>query len=339
MINIYKEERSCQYKGEEYLVRDNGAVLRKARKNKPLRKNDEVWTFGKTNAKTGYLEISSERVHRIVATAFYGLPPTEQHVVDHIDTNRQNNRPSNLRWVTKLENVMLNPITRAKIEYITGVNVEDFLENPSQYRDCFGDAEFGWMRQVTEEEAKNCLENLTAWAQKEKGSPYKNSTRKMGEEIFGAKRAQERTIFYQFNYDDAIEELMNGASTDTDSLTPMAKQRDWKTPTKFCCCPSEIDGDPIECYLKNIEKDKVFSSNQYGDSFVEDYVKTKDNEILVITEKDYIKPWGLLKIVFENGYYVHESLGMFFTDDGAYKQFTLEQGLEWTGPESIDDHC
>ncbi|WP_294143305.1 HNH endonuclease signature motif containing protein [uncultured Sanguibacteroides sp.] len=33
------------------------------------------------------------------------------YVVDHIDTNRQNNRIENLRWLTKLENVLLNPIS------------------------------------------------------------------------------------------------------------------------------------------------------------------------------------------------------------------------------------
>jgi len=33
-------------------------------------------------------------------TAFHGAPPTNDHFVDHIDTNKQNNRPANLRWVT-----------------------------------------------------------------------------------------------------------------------------------------------------------------------------------------------------------------------------------------------
>lgn len=42
------------------------------------------------------MEIASVRVHRIVATAFHGNPPTKEYVVDHIDTNRQNNRPDTL---------------------------------------------------------------------------------------------------------------------------------------------------------------------------------------------------------------------------------------------------
>jgi hypothetical protein len=42
-------------------------------------------------------------VHRLVALAFLGEPPTEDHTVDHIDTNAQNNHVSNLRWATNEE--------------------------------------------------------------------------------------------------------------------------------------------------------------------------------------------------------------------------------------------
>lgn len=47
-----------------------------------------------------------------IATAFHGEPPSPQYVVDHIDTNCRNNRPENLRWLTRLENALMNPITR-----------------------------------------------------------------------------------------------------------------------------------------------------------------------------------------------------------------------------------
>ncbi|MBD8489191.1 HNH endonuclease [Echinicola sp. CAU 1574] len=58
---------------------------------------------------------SSETVHRIVVTAFHGVQPSESHVIDHIDTNKRNNRLENLRWVTRLENILLNPITLSRI--------------------------------------------------------------------------------------------------------------------------------------------------------------------------------------------------------------------------------
>lgn len=55
--------------------------------------------------------------------------------------------------------------------------------------------------------------------------------------------------------------------------------------------------------------------------------------------KKAIKPWGLAKITFENGKFVHTSLGNFFSQEGAEKQFYLAQGLEWYGEDSIDDYC
>ena len=132
-INEYKEVRSCFYKGEEYFVRDNGAVLRKAPPQAKKRKTDDTWTFGKKN-KNGYFAIASVPVHRIVAFAYLGEAPSKKHVVDHIDTNKCNNRPSNLRWVTRLENVLKNDFTRKKIEYVIGAPIESFLENPKRYQ-------------------------------------------------------------------------------------------------------------------------------------------------------------------------------------------------------------
>jgi len=55
--------------------------------------------------------------------------------------------------------------------------------------------------------------------------------------------------------------------------------------------------------------------------------------------KDAVKPWGLAKISFKNGKFVHTSLGNFFSQIGAEKQFCLAQGLEWTGDDIIDDYC
>ena len=104
-VDDYNEVKDCIYKDEHYSVRDNGAVMRHQREGIRVRKDDNVWTFGKPNDKTGYMEIAGQRVHRIVAFAFLGNPPSDQHVVDHIDTNRRNNRPKNLRWLTRLEKV------------------------------------------------------------------------------------------------------------------------------------------------------------------------------------------------------------------------------------------
>lgn len=161
MISVdqeYTREVECVYKAENYRVRDNGAIMRVAREGKPKRPKDNIWTFG-DKTERGYAMFCGVAVHRIVAIAFLGTPPSDQHVVDHIDTNRQNNRPENLRWLTKLENVLLNPITRAKIEYLCG-SVESFLEDPSQLSGHENEnSNFTWMRAVSPEEARNTLLN------------------------------------------------------------------------------------------------------------------------------------------------------------------------------------
>lgn len=43
-------------------------------------------------------------VHRLVAKAFIGSPPTPEHQVAHWDGNAQNNFVENLRWATNKEN-------------------------------------------------------------------------------------------------------------------------------------------------------------------------------------------------------------------------------------------
>ena len=319
-INNYREEKSCVYKDEEYLVRDNGSVLRKARPSQRARKLDNEWTFGKINSKTGYLEIASVRVHRIVALAFHGEPPTKEHIVDHIDTNRQNNRQNNLRWITRLENVVLNEATRKRIEYRTGVSIYEFLENPAKYRDAFDTPDFSWMRTVTVEEGKACLENVKRWGGVR--SKFNNSNSKIGDWIYQSHEKSE-----------SITDAMT-------SLTPLAKQVDWKTPTKFVCCPEKVDGDPILCYLKNLCEDAIFTENQYGKSTIVKYASVDNKAIVIITAiPSSIKPLALVKVTYENGYYLHTNLGSFSTDEGAEKQFTLAQGLEWTGGDSIDDYC
>ena len=107
-LDCFGREVTCTYRGETYRVRDNGAVFRLCRNDARIRPLDEKWTFGRVNKKRGYTLLSSVPVHRIVATAFHGPQPSKNHVVDHIDTNRQNNRPENLRWVTRLENILFN---------------------------------------------------------------------------------------------------------------------------------------------------------------------------------------------------------------------------------------
>lgn len=52
-----------------------------------------------------------------------------------------------------------------------------------------------------------------------------------------------------------------------------------------------------------------------------------------------MKPYSLAEVTYEKDIFVHNNLESFFQKDGAEKQFTLAQGLEWTGGETFDELC
>ena len=56
--------------------------------------------------------IKRYRVHRLVAEAFVPNPDNKPEI-DHINTDRSDNRAENLRWATRKENAN-NPITRKR---------------------------------------------------------------------------------------------------------------------------------------------------------------------------------------------------------------------------------
>ena len=58
LLDTYTLDLECNYKGERYSVRDNGAVLKHPRIDKKPRPTDNHWTFGKPNKRTGYMEIA-----------------------------------------------------------------------------------------------------------------------------------------------------------------------------------------------------------------------------------------------------------------------------------------
>lgn len=323
-VEDYNKQSECFYKNEHYSVRDNGAVFRHPRQNKSLRKHDNHWTFGKPN-NYGYLLIVSEVVHRIVAYAFLGEPPTPQHIIDHIDTNRQNNRPENLRWLTKLENILNNPITVKRIIFRCG-SIEAFLKDPSILKNFESeDPNFGWMRAVTPKEAQISWERLNSWAKKET-SNTKSTGVGLGDWLF---QNNENSFSNQ------------DASVLVTSITPNAVQKDWKTPCEFPCCPQTSADNPIIIYAASLKVGQIFSRNKYSSSIVADFATSIDKATLWVmcknSKDDAMKPWSLAQVTFEDNLFVHANLGSFFKKDGAEKYYTLAQGLEWTGGDTFDD--
>lgn len=70
--------------------------------------NGKLIDFSRKNTK-GYYVVAGHHVHRMVAELF--IPnPENKPCVDHINTNKYDNRVDNLRWVTYSEN-MHNKIT------------------------------------------------------------------------------------------------------------------------------------------------------------------------------------------------------------------------------------
>lgn len=326
-MESFNKEMVCIFKEEKYSVRDNGAVYRHSiNANKP-RKYDNQWTFGKINFETGYLHIASVRVHSIIATAFHGVPPTQQHVVDHIDTNRHNNRPENLRWITRLEQVILNPITAKRIAIVCG-SVEAFLEDPAKFRSKFKEPDVQWMRQVSKEEAQASYDRLMAWAKSDK-LPIGGS---LGEWVFRPKRHEHS---HQLNSEaQGVLRIQ--------SRTSNAVQQAWATPCEFPCCPNEAGTNPIATYVDRLKVGSLFCINGIYSSLVSKVALSADgNTVYVIshsTNTNAIKPWALASIHYEDNVFVHTGIRNFFSEQGAEKQFTLVQGLDWAGGDSIDDY-
>lgn len=88
-IDTFKIEKVCNYKDETYYVRDNGAIMRIAKVAGRKRPLDNQWTFGKVDVEHGYMVAFSNPVHRIVATAFHGNPPTSSIQVINPKTGQE----------------------------------------------------------------------------------------------------------------------------------------------------------------------------------------------------------------------------------------------------------
>lgn len=305
MVNIDSFNKQCQciYKSEKYSVRDNGSIFRHSKPNKRKRPLDEKWTFGNPCKHKGYMNLSSETVHRIVATAFHGVQPSTNHVVDHIDTNKKNNRPENLRWVTKLENILLNPISLYKIVLKYG-SIDNFFKNPSKPLNGELEQNFGWMRSVSKEESNNARENLIKWALAGK-TPNRGL---LGEWIFEKKNIQinpyiplenpksnlsntEKFKLVELTLDDIYQDS-NSSSNYIHSKTPNAAQTlrfiDEK-PNEYPCTPEIIEGEPLNNYYNNLKTGSPFFKNHNGEYVV---VKSKfsndKRSILVMSKADYI---------------------------------------------------
>lgn len=125
-----------------------------------------------------------------------------------------------------------------------------------------------------------------------------------------------------------------------DSLTSTAKQVGWRTPTEFPLCPIEQDKLTITEYANNLKKDKLITRNGYTEHYIDDF-KIVGDELYIRTHslnKDDIKPYSLMVVFLEEGYFLHHGT-LFFEEIGATKYFTEAIGEKWEGGEVFDDYC
>lgn len=313
LLHQFLREVEVVFEGEVYLARDNGAVLRRSRQNGRRRPLDDVWTFGRQEPSTGYMAIGSHKVHRIVAFAFHPQP-TPKHIVDHIDTNRANNRADNLRWLTRLENVLSNPITMKRVIQIYG-SIEAFFNDPTAVIEHVPD--FSWMRTVTKEEAAESRRRLLSWA----ASTEPSKGGRIGAWVF---RPQ----------------LPAAEVEEQRSATPSALQRRWKVICEFPACPTSLSADPLAEYVASLVTGSVFSRNDFGETRTELAGRTEG--VLAVVARmppSSVKDWALAQVTIENGFFVHESRGTFFSRDGAVSAFNRLLGIDAPHVETIDDYA
>lgn len=343
-INDYTREETCEYKGELYSARDNGAIMRHSKNEKKPRPLDNIWTFGNKDYSNGYMIFASQRVHIIVATAFYGPKDSKVYVVDHIDTNRCNNRVENLRWFTKLENTLNNDITRKKIIYLCG-SIEAFLENPrilDKY--ILEDKNFEWMRTVTKEEADNCRKHMEEWIKRdtmnadgnedsaENNQSANNEAKLPGEITFEELKEELRQRHpvemaeYEgkknsgvgdWIYSSPSSELLSYPKHHKTSVAEKKKVSlkegsiltEFSDSFSFPLCPTEDTSNGLYAYAKNLEEGKTIAITENGEKYIiESLGWTWEWDAIEVECKCYgqLIP-KFIYITFENNMYVHRN--------------------------------
>ena len=352
LLEVFDRETQCEYKDRQYLVRDNGAICRLPKEGCRPSKMDNVWSFGTKNPDNGYMIFTGNiRVHQVVCTAFHGPEPQPHMVVDHIDTNRCNNRPENLRWLTRLENALNNDVTRKKIIYLCG-SVVAFIENPAILRTKALPPDVSWMKTVTKEEAAACKKHIDEWAKRD--SKSQGTGKGLGDWVFSDEEMAEARKWnggqilpdykpwaqQKAEIEEMNQRIWEEEHALKDSLTPGAKQLDWKTPTEFPQIPQEITDTPLKDYLARLPKGAIYTRNQWGESPVYDAAMAEDGtHLAVVTEISGATNYALSEVYFQDGFFVHKSIRTFFTEEGAQKYFAESLGREWTGGDVLEDYC
>ena len=104
--------------------------------------------------------------------------------------------------------------------------------------------------------------------------------------------------------------------------------------------PTEITDTPLQDYLSRLTKGAIYTRNRWGESPVYDAAMAEDgSHLAVVTEISGATNYALSEVRFQNGFFIHESIRTFFTEEGAQKYFAESLGREWTGGDVMEDYC
>lgn len=295
----YLEERECIYKGRKYLVRDNGAVMRLSNPTGRKTKNDDTWTFGaKDNA--GYLTIGGIRVHLIVAAAYLGEKPDPALVVDHKDTIKVNNRPSNLHYVTRFENLVENPLTRKKLEHAVGLPIEKILENLEVLHGLKLPPNLTWVKTVSQEEANAMRMKMECKA----------------------------SIPVDFS---------KGSRSYTDYAI---QADGWFPRGFFPCCPQHENSSLQEYADNLSKGATIFYHQYRDYTVVDFGISADGKTLAVkCMDYESVKQNILISINYSDKRWFIHKCDSFFSEEGLEKYYTIALGQEWKGGNVMDDYC
>lgn len=160
---IFEIERWKWNKEYRVYVSNMGHILDEHKKPLPI-------LFG-----GGYMTVRLNRntlkpIHRLVLLTWRPIPNAEDLTIDHLDSNKRNNKLTNLEWVTREENQK-----RAKVKIITKQVVKELKIEDPIYKVKGGDIIFNNINKAT-----NYIINRNFHNDKEM---YKTAKRKIKEAI------------------------------------------------------------------------------------------------------------------------------------------------------------
>ena len=116
------------------------------------------------------------------------------------------------------------------------------------------------------------------------------------------------------------------------------------TPASFPCCPTQISNRAIEDYCDKLLIGDVYCEIPLDDGGklchkVIDKTCVGDNQAFFVISKneDAYKKFALHKVYLLDDKFIHENIGQCFDEQEARKNLAKNQGLEWSGTDTIDD--